>query len=371
MLHTVSDNERSEDEMRLRRKAKLFRDAGVASMIDAVQLHNSPTRTGEAQVLLLLGHSIEMLLKAVIFQRRGTVTAKGEDLSHSLTKCIDIAISDLGVLGEDDRVLLLALKSDRGQAAHDVVAASEDLLWVHIRAALEIFRRVHESELGGPADEFVSKRVLPISAAPPTHAPTLIQRDVEEISAMLRGGKRRGAEARARIRPLLALEAAVHGREEPPSEREIERAARSIKRGTAWDKVFPGLAGLEVTGVPAEPAGAAVSLRISKDGEAAVRRARPDEEAEALLYREVNVFDKYGLKLSQFGDKLGLTSYEGLAVVYHLGLTDDPHAYYVKRTANGNIQFQGLSARALHIAREALAEHEGFVTEAVRAYKAR
>ena len=357
--------------MRLRRKAKLFRDTAVASMLAAVELHNSPTRSGEAQVLVLAGHAMEMLLKAVIYQRRGTVTAAGETFSHSLTKCIEIASNDIGVIEPEDRTLLLALKTDRGQAAHDVVAASEDLLWVHLSAALSLFRKVHDAELGGPAPEFLSKRVLPVSAAPPTHGPTLVQRDVEEIAAMLRGGKRQGAEARARIRPLLALEAAAHGREDPPTEREVERAARSIKRGVAWDRVFPGLAGLEVGGAPAGAGSDQVTLRIARRGDVPVRRALEGEEDEALLYRDINVFDSYGIKLSDFGDKLGLTAHEGYAVIYYLDIKSDPDAYYLKQTDRGNVRYQGLSARALHLAREAMDADSDLVAKAVAAYKSR
>lgn len=36
--------------------------------------------------------------------------------------------------------MLLALKEDRDAATHDVIAMSDDVLWLHLRSAVIIFR---------------------------------------------------------------------------------------------------------------------------------------------------------------------------------------------------------------------------------------
>src|SRR5699024_2426682 len=157
-----------------------------------------------------------------------------------------------------------------------------------------------------------------------------------------------------RLLLLMSLERAARGETEPPTEAEINRAWRGLKESSDWTSAFPGVVGLQLVGSP-RPSDQVqeISLRIDpKRGEVPVRLAREGEEAAA--YREVDTFDKYSLKLSKLGEKLGLTRHEAYAVVYHLGLKSDPACYRCKTTAKGNITWQGLSNRALERARKAL-----------------
>jgi hypothetical protein len=102
---------------------------------------------------------------------------------------------------------------------------------------------------------------------------------------------------------------------------------------------------------------------------AATRSTCGSGEADsALLYRKSNPFDEYGVRLSKFGESLGLSQYEGYALTWRLKLKDDPAAYFVRRTKEGNIQFQGLSARALDLARTAMASPGFDLHEIVVAY---
>jgi hypothetical protein len=102
-------------------------------------------------------------------------------------------------------------------------------------------------------------------------------------------------------------------REEAPTQLELDRAVASFRKGTSWEEVFPGLAALEISPTPVGGA-QEVSLRISKAGEGpAVRLAQPGEEVGALLYRKSDPFQEYGLSVTDFGPKLGLTTYQGHA----------------------------------------------------------
>ncbi|WP_211359047.1 hypothetical protein [Nesterenkonia populi] len=213
-------------------------------------------------------------------------------------------------------------------------------------------------------------RVLPVSASPPSEVGLVVGKEVEQISAMLRPGKRQTAEARARLIPLLALDRAARGETEPPAESEIQRIVGAVKDQREWSSVFPGVVGLQlVGGLRSSDHVQEVSLRIDpKRGELAVRPA--DEDEEAVAYREVDTFDKYSLKLTKLGGKLGLSRHQGLAVVEALGLKDDPKCYREKRSASGSIQFQGLSNAALERAKRAL--QQGLDVEgAVDDYNAR
>jgi hypothetical protein len=76
-------------------------------------------------VLVLLGHSFEMLLKAAIYQQRGRLRDSGEVNSYGFARTINIAFSDLHIIDDDDLTILRAIKQDRDAATHDTVAMSE------------------------------------------------------------------------------------------------------------------------------------------------------------------------------------------------------------------------------------------------------
>lgn len=335
----------------------LLKDTAVESLTLAVELFNRPVATArDHAVLILIAHAFEMLLKAAIYQDRRSIRQPGSDYTHSLEKCVNIALSDLGLLSDDDVPILMALKQDRDAAAHDNIAMSDDLLWIHVRAAVTVFDRLLRDAFDQRLADVLPNRVLPVSASPPTDVGLVIDHEVEHLRRLLAPGRRMTAEARGRLRPLLALDGAASGRQEAPTEHEVTRAETAMREGRGWRTVFPGLAGLELASDPGGDAQQVV-LRIGRDPDGVpVRVASGDETDEALVYRDVNVFDKYGIALSSFGERLELSRQQGYAVIYALRLKDDPHCYYVRRTARGGITFQGLSRRALERAREALSD---------------
>lgn len=360
------------DLVKLRRRTSQLKHSAIESLSVAVELFNRPSQVARDQaVMLLLAHSFEMLLKAVIFQARGTVREKGAQYTFQLGKCIKIANGDLGVIDDADLPILWAIKQDRNAAAHDSVSFSEDMLWLHVRSAVTIFTKVLKTAFSEDLVDVIPSRVIPVSALPPTDARAVIEREMQDIANMLKPGLRQGDDAKARIRPLLALDGSVTGREEAPTEQELDRAVAAFREKTGWEEIFPGLATLEISATAGSGA-QEVSLRISKAGEGpAVRLARSGEEKGALLFRKSDPFDEYGIGLSQFGKKLGVTQNDGYALTWYLKLKDDPASYFIRRTPNGNVQFQGLSARALDLARKEIAR-PGFKWSQVRvAYRNR
>jgi hypothetical protein len=347
-----------------------LKHSAVESMSLAVELFNRPSQVARDQsVMLLLAHSFEMLLKAIIFQKRGTIRDRGQDYTYKLGRCINVVHSDLNVLDAEDLPMVWAIKQDRNAAAHDSVSFSEDMLWLHVRSAVTIFGQLLKSAFNEDIVDSIPSRVIPVSALPPTDASAVIAREMQDIADMLKPGLRRSDDAKARIRPLLALDGSVTGREEAPTEQELDRAVDAFRKGKRWPDVFPGLAVLEIAAVPG--AGAQeITLRLAKDGDGpTVRAAKPGEAA--LLYRKGNPFDEYGTKLTEFGVKLGLTSHQGHALVWKLKIKDDPDAFFVRKTKRGNILYQGLGAKAFDMARKAM-DVQGFDIDAiVREYNAR
>ncbi len=334
----------------------MFRRAAVESMTLAVELFNRPSPVGrDHAVVMMTAHAFEMLLKAIIYQNRRTVADPSTGLSYTLQKCLDIAADDLGVLRDEERVLLRSLKQDRDAATHDIIEMSDELLWVHMRSGVTIFQRLLRDELQDEgSSSALPARVLPVSAVPPTDMTMLVQEEVDNVKGLLAPGKRRTAEAAARLRPLLALDGSVTGRVDAPTDKEVARAGRALADGADWQVVLPGLATLKLRNRP-KPEADEIVLQVGRAKDAVpVRRAAPDEEAGALAYRSTNPFDEYGVKLSTFGERLGLTQYQGYALIDHLKLKEDDKAFFQKLNASGNPIFQGLSARAAHLGRTAL-----------------
>src|SRR5690606_16397998 len=128
-----------------------------------------------------------------------------------------------------------------------------------------IFGRLLAAAFQEDLSDVIPSRVIPVSALPPTDASAVIEREMQDIAAMLKPGLRQGDDAKARIRPLLALDGGVTGREAAPNERELDRAVAAFRQGKMWQEVFPGLATLEIARMPGG-GGQEVSLRISKTG---------------------------------------------------------------------------------------------------------
>jgi len=339
------------------RKTRQYVTAAVESLTIAIELFNRPSPAGrEHATVMMAAHAFEMLLKAAIYEERRKVQFSGSDRSFDFGKCVSVAETSLGIIDAGDRVVLLALKEDRDAATHDVIAMSDDVLWLHLRSAVTIFRKVLLGLTGQDLTDVMPGRVLPVSASPPTDVGLVVGKEFEQIADLLRPGRRRGAEARARLLPLMALDRAVRSEAEPPTEAEINRALRAVKEKGKWETVFPGVVGLRLVGGP-RPSDQVqeISLKIDpKHGDLAARPAHDGEDA--IAYREVDTFDRYSLKLSKLGEKLGLTRHQGLAVIHALDLRSDPKCYREKRTANGHVQFQGLSNIALERAKNAVVD---------------
>jgi hypothetical protein len=349
----------------------MFKDVALESLTLSIELFNRPSPAArDHAVIMMLAHSFEMMLKGIIFQRRGRVRDKGDALSYSLSRCIDICADSLQVVAQGERTLLLAVKQDRDCATHDLISMSDDMLWVHMRAGISLFRRLLRDEFKEELTDLLPGRVIPVSATPPQDLGLLVESELAAVGELLKPGRRRVAEASARLRPLLSLDGSATGRSDQPTEAEVTRAERQLRAGKGWREVFPGLAqlSLDVAGPNADAQ--EVVLRIGKSQDSVpVRRARPGEEG-ALAYRGVSPFEEFGIKLSEFGKKLGITRTQGYAVIRGLDLKKDERSYFCRLTASGNVVYQGLSARALDRGRQALQDPKFDLTAATEDYKA-
>jgi hypothetical protein len=231
---------------------------------------------------------------------------------------------------------------------------SEELMWIQMRSGITVIRRLLRDEFGSELTDLLPGRIIPVAIDPLPDLTAIVEQELGVVTSYLAPKTRKGAEAKAILRPLLSLDGAATVRTDPPTDSELNRAVKQLRSGADWRKIMPGLALLSVSPVSPGSGAQEIVLRVGRDTNAIpVRRAAPGEEA--LAYRTMDPFEEFGGKLSEFGKKLGLTQTQGYAVIEHLKLKDDDRAYYCRRTKRGSIRYQGLSARAYELTRNAVA----------------
>ncbi len=91
----------------------------VNSLVLGIELFNRPHERGRAEsVLIFLHHAFEMLLKAIIKGRIGTVHAQGEKYSCSFDKCLEVAQHTIEMISIDERATMSILDAYRDTSIH-------------------------------------------------------------------------------------------------------------------------------------------------------------------------------------------------------------------------------------------------------------
>lgn len=306
--------------MRTRREAQILKAKAIASLKRSVSTFNGFNDEGRSSgVLRDLHHSFEMLLKAALVQQRVGVFDKRLGRSFGFDKCLNLAQNTLR-LSEEDAGALRAIDALRDDEQHWHMVISEGLLYTHVRAGVTLFDQILQVAFMEHLSDHLPHRVLPISAEPPRDIQLLIDEEYSQIAQLLEPGKRRRAEARGRIRSLLAIEA--HAAEGVMiSKRDVDRVEKAIKDGKPRSAVFPRLDDVasEVTGEGVE-----VKVRFVKKGGLPVRYIASDDPADAAAVREVDLQAKYHWSATNLAAKLGLTAPRATALRRKLKIDDDP-----------------------------------------------
>jgi len=96
--------------VRGKRRTQQLKKSSIESLCVAVELFNRPSQIARDQaVMLMLAHSFEMLLKAIIVQERDTVRDKDEQYAYRFGRCINLVHSDLQLLDVADLPMLWAI----------------------------------------------------------------------------------------------------------------------------------------------------------------------------------------------------------------------------------------------------------------------
>ena len=96
------------------------------SLTLAIEIFNRPSEIARTHaVLILLQHSFELLLKALILEKTGRVHEADGRFSYSFARCLTVATEELKALTPDERSTLAILDAQRDQAAHYYAEVSE------------------------------------------------------------------------------------------------------------------------------------------------------------------------------------------------------------------------------------------------------
>lgn len=295
-------------------------------------------------VLLHLQHSCEMLLKAVLSQKKVRIFDKNNGKSIGFEKCLNLcrehglSEADAGVMRSIDRL--------RDAEQHWFVELSEEILYLETRALITTFDSYLKLAFDDDLSSHIPARVLPVSTMPPGDFEFLVDREYQLIADLLRPGKRQRDEARARIRALLAMEALVSESAEV-SEKDVDRIEKGIRDGKGFGDAFPRLLTVNTT-----ISGEGITLKVvhgKKDG-APVRYVGGDDVSEAAAVREIDLSKKYHLRASSLAKKLKMSEPRCKALRVELDIDGDKNCAHL---------FQSLSSKWFGYSDNALIKMKG------------
>src|SRR5699024_8216339 len=238
---------------------------------------------------LMLQHASEMLVKALLVQKRQSVFDKEKGTSIGIDRALNIAQSK-GWINAEQAGSIRAIDAMRDQAQHWMLVVSEDVLYINARALISALDEILRDHFEDTLADNLPVRVLPLSTQPVPDFLVLVNREYEQIRELLAPGRRARDEARGRITALLAMEAHASN-EVAVSTRDLNRIEDAIKQDSPIESVFPRLLIL-ATSVDGD--GPTYRVRITKAQDApAVRYASGDDPEGAAAIREVDLQKKY------------------------------------------------------------------------------
>lgn len=303
----------------MQKEAKLLKAKAVASLLLAIDHFNGVTDLGRLEaVLIFLDHSFEMLLKAAILKKGGKIRERREKNTIGFDRCVRKALSEPVFLTEDQALVLQALNGLRDAAQHHLLELSENELYFHAQASVtlfrDIFRDVFEEELAS----VLPARVLPVSTVVLTEPLEMFAAEADAVRGLLAPGKRKRAEAAARLRGIAIVDGAIQGTFVQPGDAELLRLGQRLVKGESFADVFPGIGSINFT---TESEGPKMSLRISKkEGVPVTIVPEGTAGSGVVALKRVDELGFYNLSLSELSKKVGLTTSKTTAAVANLKL---------------------------------------------------
>jgi hypothetical protein len=324
----------------------------IDSLVLAIEHFNRPHDRGRPEATLILAdHANEMLLKAAILHRGGMIRKRGAQNTMGFEACVNACLLDpkINFLEGPEADSLRLVNGLRDGAQHHFIIISEQQLYLSIQAATTLFVDILDRVFGEKLVDHVPQRVLPVSTMPPSTFPEMMDTEVASIRSLIQGGRRQGTEARARLRTLALVDAALRQDPRHPTDAELNEKLRHLK-DEEWTQVFPGAAALRFS---VDGGGQPISLRLTKTDGIPVRLAKEgDQSATVVAIKKVDTRSYYNISPTELASKVGLTTPKCLAVVKYLKLQDDEDCH--KTFLIGKSTFHRYSPRAIERISQAL-----------------
>lgn len=306
--------------VKLRQSARILKGKALASVRASVIAFNGLDDDGRVtNVLLRMQHAFEMLMKAALNQQGVTVFDKKSGKSIGLDRALNLAQNDPKIkLTNDEAGLIRTVDAMRDEEQHWYTTVDEGILYMHVRAGVTLFDDLLDRVFGERLASHIPRRVLPIGAEPPKDFQLLVDEEFERVRELLKPGRRMGAQARARIRTLLAMEA--HSDPDTVvSDKDVTRVVKGMSEGKSREQVFPKLGGV---GANVSGEGVELEVRFVKSGGMPVTYVSDGADASAV--RVVDLQKKYHLSKSDLAKKLGATEPRATALRRHVGADTNP-----------------------------------------------
>lgn len=328
----------------MKKEARLLKGKAIASLLLSIDHFNRLSNLGRVEsVLIFLDHSFEMLLKAAILNRGGRIREPREVNTIGFGVCVRRGLSTEAFLSEEQALVLQTINGLRDAAQHHLLDLSEGQLYLHAQSGVTLFRDLLRDEFKEDLAALLPDRALPISTVAPIDPISMFAEEVEEVRRLLAPGRRRGAEAAARLRALAIVDSAIQGELIQPSERQLAKLGASLSAGSSLEDLFQGISAVSFN---TSGEGAEVSLRIVKnEGIPVTIVPEGSPSAGVIAIRRVDELGFYNLSHGDLARKLKLTPNKTTAAIAVLGLKNDldcSKAFKIGRTT-----FQRYSQQAL------------------------
>lgn len=337
----------------MKRESRLLLEKACDALILAIELFNRPHDRGRvSSTLIQLDHSFEMLMKAAILHRGGSIREKPAKETIGFDACVRRSLSTgyIKYLSEEQALVLQTINGLRDAAQHHLLDISEGQHYVHIQSGVTLFRDILKHVFDQDLATHLPGRVLPVSTSAPTDLTTLFEYEVAEIKKLLHPGRRRGLEALSRLRPLAILDATIQGEKGQPSDADLRRIGKEVTKERAWTDVFRGVAAVEIH---ADGSGPSLSLRLSKkEGIPIQLVAEGTPGGSVVAVKRVDELGFYSLGAKQLAEKVGLTMPKTVAVVDYIRLRHETDCY--KEFKIGSQTHKRYSPQAIQKVKDAL-----------------
>jgi hypothetical protein len=338
----------------MKKEARLLKAKAVASLLLSIDHFNRLSDVGRVEsVLILMDHSFEMLLKAAILTKGGRIREPRHVNTIGFDACVRRGLSSEGFLSEDQALALQTINGLRDAAQHHLLELSEGQLYLHAQSGVTLFRDLLRDVFDESLTALLPERALPISTIAPIDPISMFAEEIEEVRRLLAPGRRRHAEATAKLRGLAIVDGALQGEFIQPSERQLAKLGEKLMSGTTFDDLFPGISAVSYNTVGE---GADVSLRITKQEGIPVHLVpEGTPSAGVIAIRRVDELGFYNLSHGDLARKLKLTPNKTTAAIAILDLKDDLDCS--KAFKIGRSVFQRYSQKAIERIEALVDEH--------------